>query len=121
MTQKLVSFLPAILAGAGAWAVLNGLLHDIFVLMSEHGKQYNRDLLRLLMDGHILITCGIVQCCCYKGLQSDSPFALYIALTVTLSLLLYCGMIFPFLRSLGTITINTFVLLVIMTKLFSTN
>lgn len=45
---------------AGAWNLINGVLHDVFALRSEHGKQYDRNLLRLLMDGHVLITCGII-------------------------------------------------------------
>src|SRR4051812_24529352 len=90
--SKVIIYLPYIVAGAGAWAVLNGILHDIFVLASDHGKQYDRNLLRLLMDGHILITCGIVQLLCFKGLQNEVSFAPYIALAVTLSLVIYCGM-----------------------------
>ena len=91
---------------AGTWAIVNGLLHDIFVLRSEHGKVYNRNLLRLLMDGHILITCGAVQLLAFSGIDKHEPWAYYIAVIATISLLAYCAMIWSFLKSVGTITIN---------------
>ena len=43
---------------ASIWAIGNGVLHDAFVL-ARHEGPYTRELLRLLMDGHILITCGV--------------------------------------------------------------
>ena len=94
--------------------VLNGLLHDIFVLRSEHGKKYDRELLRLLMDGHILITCGAIQMLVYGGLQAHSPWACFICGIACVSLLVYCVMIYPFLKSIVTMTLNAvlFVLLV---------
>lgn len=90
----------------GGWAVINGLLHDIFVLRSDHGKIYDRNLLRLLMDGHILITCGIMILISYKGLQNNEQWAYYVAGAACISLLVYCGMIFPFLKSIATILLN---------------
>ena len=119
--QKMIIYLPYIIAVAGGWALLNGVLHDIFVLTSEHGKQYDRNLLRLLMDGHILITCGAIQLLCFKGIQSDIPYANYIAIAATLSLLLYCGMIFPFLKSIVTMLIETITLIALLAKLFLNN
>jgi len=44
-----MSFVCIATIAVGGWMVLNGILHDIFVLSSKHGKTYNRDLLRLLM------------------------------------------------------------------------
>jgi uncharacterized membrane protein HdeD (DUF308 family) len=93
--------------------VLNGILHDVFVLKSEHGKKYDRDLLRLLMDGHILITCGVMQMIAFIGLRSNEPWAYYVSGTACISLLIYCVMIFPFLKSFGTIIMNA-VLLVLL-------
>jgi hypothetical protein len=102
---------------AGIWALVNGVLHDYFVLRSEHGRIYNRDLLRLLMDGHILITCGAIQVLASPKLQSHEPWAYYISGIATVSLLVYCAMIWPFLKSVATITINT-ALLIILTYTF---
>jgi hypothetical protein len=63
--------LPAFALCIGGWMVLNGLLHEVFVLRSEHGKKYDRELLRLLMDGHILITCGAIQTLVCRGLHPE--------------------------------------------------
>jgi hypothetical protein len=90
----------------GLWMVINGILHDIYVLRSEHGKQYNRELLRLLMDGHIMITCGIMQLISVKGFSNNEPWAYYIDGAACVSILIYCAMIFPFLKSIVTILLN---------------
>ena len=94
--------------------VINGILHDIGVLRSEHGKQYDRNLLRLLMDGHILITCGVMQMIAYSGLRENQPWAYYVCGTSCISLLIYCGMIFPFLKSYFTMLLNAALLVVLI-------
>ncbi len=100
----------------GGWMVLNGLLHDIFVLRSEHGKKYDRELLRLLMDGHVLITFGAIQMLVYRGLQVQSQWACLIAGIACISLLVYCAMIFPFLKSLVTMALNTLPLILLIAQ-----
>jgi hypothetical protein len=102
----LLNYLPYISLIIGSWMVLNGVLHDFFILRSEHGKRYDRELLRLLMDAHILITCGIMQIISYSGLQNREPWAYYVSGASCISLLVYCAMIFPFLKSIGTILLN---------------
>jgi uncharacterized membrane protein (DUF2068 family) len=109
--EKLTTYLPVITAVVGAWALINGILHDIFVIIPA--KKYDRDLLRLLMDGHILITCGIIQLISYKGLQANEAWAYYVAGVATISLLVYCGMIFPFLKSIVTIALNLMVIVLL--------
>ena len=108
--------LPPIAFCVGGWMVTNGLLHDIFVLRSEHGKKYDRELLRLLMDGHILITCGAIQMIVYRGLQAQSQWACLTAGIACISLLVYCAMIFPFLKSLVTMALNSFPLILLVAK-----
>jgi hypothetical protein len=106
---RLASYLPALCACAGAWAVLNGVLHDVFVLRQKlgvEGRTYDRDLLRLLMDGHILITCGALQLIAYRGLLPGREWGYPVAALATVSLLVYCGMIFPFLKSFGMTGLN---------------
>ena len=76
--NKLIAYAPYITMAAGVWALVNGILHDIFILI-PHKKPYDRDLLRLLMDGHILITCGLVQMLVFNGLQQNQNWALAIA------------------------------------------
>jgi hypothetical protein len=103
---------------SGGWLLVNGVLHDIFVLSGEHGKTYNRELLRLLMDGHILITCGVVILFCYKGIQQGQPWAYGIAMAACVSILIYCAMIFPFLKSIFTILIHSALLIALLVNFF---
>ena|ERR1044071_2389206 len=116
--MKVLDYLPIVSLVVGGWAVVNGILHDVFVLISEHGKKYDRDLLRLLMDGHILITCGVMQMIAYPGLRSHENWAYYVSGVACISLLGYCAMIFPFLKSLFTILLNA-ALLVLLIMSFS--
>jgi len=102
----------------GGWMVLNGVLHDFFVLRSDHGKQYDRDLLRLLTDGHLLITCGVVQMIAYLGLRNQEPWGYYMAGVACISLLIYCAMIFPFLKSIGTMVLNLGLLVFLLISFF---
>ena len=97
----------------GGWMIVSGLLHDIFVLRSEHGKQYDRDLLRLLMDGHILITCGLIQVIAAAGLP-QAKWALLVSGVASVSLLIYCAMIYPFLKSFFTMLLNVVLLILII-------
>lgn len=89
----------------------NGLLHDIFVLKAHKGE-YNRELLRLLMDGHVLMLSGAILFVCWLMLLSKIQCAVPIAIIVAVFMLIYCAMIFPFLKSLGTITISIMVIIV---------
>ncbi len=114
-----MSYLGYVFIGAGLWSVINGILHDIFVLRSEYGKKYDRELLRLLMDGHVLITCGAIQVCSYSGLEKHENWAYLIAGIATLSLLIYCGMIWKFLKSVVTILINAAVLTLLIISFVS--
>jgi uncharacterized membrane protein HdeD (DUF308 family) len=107
-------YLPFISLLIGAWMTVNGILHDIAVLSSEHGKQYDRNLLRLLMDGHILITCGVIDMICYIGFRNNERWAFYIAGTASISILIYCAMIWPFLKSVFTIVLNLALLIMLM-------
>ena len=112
--MKMSDYLPILSLFIGGWAVVSGILHDVFVLLSEHGKKYDRDLLRLLMDGHILITCGVLQMIAYTGLRAHENCAYYVSGVACISLLVYCAMIFPFLKSFFTILLNAVLLLLLM-------
>lgn len=89
----------------------NGLLHDIFVLKAHKGE-YNRDLLRLLMDGHVLMLSGAVMLVCYLMMLSKIQCGPTIAIIVAAFMILYCIMIFPFLKSFGTLAISILVIIV---------
>ena len=110
----MLDYLPLVSLCVGGWAVVNGILHDVFVLLSEHGKKYDRDLLRLLMDGHILITCGVMQMLAYTGLRGNENWGYYVSGAACISLLVYCAMIFPFLKSMFTILLNAALLVLLI-------
>jgi hypothetical protein len=101
----------------GTWMTLQGILHDIFVLRSEHGKKYDRELLRLLMDGHIFITCGAMQM--ISSFAMPHSWAFYSAAAASISLLVYCAMIYPFLKSFFTIFLNAILVIGIVVQLLS--
>lgn len=97
------------LLAAALWYFINGLLHDIFVL-KQHKGGYDRELLRLLMDGHVLILSGLLIGVAYFMLPHDTKYGAIIGLIVTAFMLVYCAMIFPFLKSIGTIAVSAITL-----------
>jgi len=96
---------------ASIWMFANGVLHDIFILINHKGP-YNRDLLRLLMDGHLLILSGIIFFISYLMLQSKISYGAILSIVTAASMLVYCAMIFPFLKSFATVAISAMVLIV---------
>lgn len=110
------SYIPQIVLGVGIWMIINGVLHDIFVLV-QHKGPYSRDLLRLLMDGHVLITCGLVQVLSYTGLKDGAPWSTALAMLASTSLFIYCVMIFPFLKSVFTMVLNLGCILLLLITL----
>lgn len=96
------------------WYTGSGLLHDIFVLKQHTGK-YNRDLLRLLMDGHVLILSGVIEFVCYQQMLLHQTAACIISIVVGAFMLLYCLMIFPFLKSFLTMALS-FILIIVSLK-----
>ena|ERR1044071_4140412 len=117
--MEIKTLLPWIVGGVGAWAVLMGVLHDIFVLAGEHGRKYDRNLLRLLMDGHILITCGAVLLVAFTGIRTLEPWALVLSIVAAVSLIGYVAMIWPFLKSVGTLAFSLTVLVTSVIALLS--
>ena len=101
---------------AAIWYFVNGILHDIFVLR-RHKEKYDRGLLRLLMDGHVLILSGIIVFVCYFMLLDKIHYGAIISLIVAVGMLVYCAMIFPFLKSLVTLVISIVLLIVSMANL----
>lgn len=96
---------------AAIWFFGAGILHDVFVLKAHKGS-YNRDLLHLLMDGHVLILSGVVVFVCYLMMLSKIQCGATIAIIVALFMLIYCAMIFPFLPSVLTIVLSIAVIIV---------
>jgi hypothetical protein len=96
---------------SAVWYFGNGILHDIFVLINHKGK-YDRDLLRLLMDGHVLMLSGAVVFVCYLMMLNKIQCGGVISIIIAVGMLLYCAMIFPFLKSFGTMTISVILIIV---------
>lgn len=99
-----------ILVAAG-WYFINGLLHDYFVWRNHKGG-YDRELLRLLMDGHVLMLSGAVLFLSYQLVQRGVHGVALISLVVALFMILYCAMIFPFLKSIVTLAISVILVFV---------
>jgi hypothetical protein len=104
--------------GGALWYFINGVLHDFFVVRQHQGK-YNRELLRLLMDGHVLILSGLLMLGCWFMAKQDLLWSARIAMLVSLFMLIYCAMIFPFLKSFGTIIISVMLFLVALFSLLN--
>ena len=96
---------------ASLWYFINGILHDIFVLLNHKGK-YDRELLRLLMDGHVLMLSGAVVFMCWLMMLSKIQCGGVISIIVAVFMLLYCIMIFPFLKSFGTMAVSIILVIV---------
>jgi len=96
---------------AAAWYFIMGLLHDIFVI-KNHKTGYDRDLLRLLMDGHVLMLSGALLAVCFFMMQKNIQYAAWIAIITGVFMVIYCCMIWPFLKSTVTLLISVMVVIV---------
>ena len=89
----------------GVWAVLNGILHDAQVLI-EHKEGYNRELVRLLLNGHIIIVSGLFEVIAFWGLRQNQQWGFVVAGVAALTFFIYCVMIWPFLKSVLTMMLQ---------------
>lgn len=96
---------------ASLWYFGNGILHDFFVLLRHEGK-YDRELLRLLMDGHVLLLSGAVVFVCYLMMLNKIQCGRLIGIIVAAFMLLYCLMVLPFLKSYFTMAISIMLIIV---------
>ena len=96
---------------AAIWYLIMGVLHDFFVIKNHKGP-YDRELLRLLMDGHVLMLSGVILAVCYFMMLKNVQYAPLIALIVGIGMIVYCCMIFPFLKSYVTMFISVMVIIV---------
>lgn len=103
---------------ASLWYFGNGLLHSATVLMQHKGK-YDRELLRLLMDGHVLMLSGAVVFMCWLMMLSKIQCGVVISIIVAGFMIVYCLMIFPFLKSYVTMAISIFLILASIKAIYS--
>ena len=80
------------------WYFGNGVLHDIFVII-KHKEKYDKELLYLLLNGHILLLSGVVLFVCYFMMLNKIQYGAYLSIIIGISMLIYCALIFPFLKS----------------------
>jgi hypothetical protein len=90
---------------AALWYTINGILHDIFVIKGHKGA-YDRELLRLLMDGHVLALSGIILFVCWYMVKANIVYGAVLGLIIAIAMVVYCAMIFPFLKSVVTLFIS---------------
>jgi hypothetical protein len=90
---------------AGVWLVANGVLHDVFILLQR--KPFDRELIHLLIDGHLLIFSGVIYLVCAPGIPNHDPLAFTIAIANAVFMLGYCSLIFKILPSYITLLFNT--------------
>ncbi|QQS29262.1 MAG: hypothetical protein IPM47_20935 [Sphingobacteriales bacterium] len=103
---------------ASLWYFGNGILHSGEVLM-QHKGNYDRELLRLLMDGHVLMLSGAVVFMCWLMMLSKIQCGGVISIIVACFMLLYCAMIFPFLKSYATMAISIMLIIASIKAIYS--
>lgn len=114
----MLSQLHWICLGVGCWVTINGIFHTIAVV-NQHKGEYDRDYLRLLMDGLLLVTCGVIQILSMQLIEDKIGAGYLLAGTASVSLLIYCVLIFPFLKSFFTIAINLLLLILLIAGYFT--
>ncbi len=117
--KKILDYLPIFVLIIGGWAFVNGILHTIAVINKHISGGYSRELFRLLTIGQILIFSGLMQMLSYLLLRENNKTGLYMALLSSFSLLAFCLMAFPFLKSIVTISLEIFLIVLLAVKLFS--
>ena len=100
------------------YTLANALLHDYFVIKKHQGP-YDRNLLRLLMDGHILLISGFLYLIAACLFQDDQSASYLICIVAAGSLVAYCLMIWPFLKSIVTLIVNLIMLVAALIKLLN--
>jgi len=98
----------------GGWAVGNGILHDIAVIRG-HFREYDRQFLYYILNGHIIIFSGIFEMVSYAGVDRDQMWGSIVSGIAAVGMVIYCVMIWKFLPSILTIALQSglFILLVL--------
>lgn len=109
------TFLPYYILFCAGWGIVNGILHDIFVIRGH--RIFDTELIRLLIDGHILIFGGIFFILAYIGIRREESWAFYIGILAAIFLLGYCALILKILPSIMTILINLIALILLIINL----
>ena len=105
MFESTFKYLPFFIGLAGIWTLANGILHDVFVLLRN--RTFDKELIRLLIDGNILIFSGVILLLCYDGIRLQLTLAYLVSIAVCIFVLSYCLLIFKILPSFVTMFIHT--------------
>jgi hypothetical protein len=106
------NFLPYYILFTGGWSLINGILHDIFVIKKY--PVFDRKLIQLLIDGHILIFTGIFFLFSYSGVKAQQQWAFYIGIIAAVFMLGYCALILKMLPAIISILINLIALILLI-------
>jgi hypothetical protein len=90
----------------------NGILHDIEVIRG-HFKEYDRQFLYYLLNGHIIIFSGLFEMISYLAINDGQAWGSVVCGTAALGMIVYCVMIWKFLPSVVTILMQTGLLVVL--------
>jgi hypothetical protein len=114
--MRWLNFIPLLV---GIWGTINGILHN-YAVWKNHEGNYDRELLRLLMDWLLLWTVGIVFIIGFWLIRKGISEVWWLLIAVAFSLTLFSVMILPFFKSKAFVGLAiTILLLSISGKLFS--
>jgi hypothetical protein len=111
----LIDYFHWIVLVSGIYIALNGILHTFFVL--KESKGFDKELIRLLIDGHILIFGGVLFMICYNQLKMQTEFSYWICCVNGLFLLGYCGLVFKLVPAVFIIILNLVIIALSIYKL----
>ncbi len=100
---------------AGIWCLANGILHDVFILKER--RPFDKELIRLMIEGHILIFAGIFFILSFRGIERGEQWAFYISIATAIFILGYCALIFKILPSVITIALHLIALIWLLINL----
>lgn len=90
----------------GGWALANGILHDIEVIRG-HFKEYDRQFLYYMLNGHIIIFSGIFEMISYAPIVEGREWGFVVSGAAAFGMIVYCSMIWKFLPSILTIVLQS--------------
>lgn len=92
------------LLGCAAWLFINGIAHTVAILLQK--REYDRELIRLLQDGHFLIFSGILFAVGWYWLKTNPVGTYMLIFVLALAVLSYCLIILKLIPSVGTMLIS---------------
>ena len=101
----------------GGWAVGNGILHTAAVI-KDHFKEYDRNFLYYLLNGHIIIFLGVFEMIASYGLRDGQTWGIFVSGTAAIGMIIYCAMIWKFLPSFLTVILQSSLIVMFAIQFF---